>query len=118
MGSSRHTQDRYVREAHTGPTIVMNQIEEQPNKVTRRECEDVTFTKRDARWVHHPHHDALVIMGKVRNNNVQRLLVDNGSVKNILYLNACNRIGLAQEYLKLVITPLYRFTRDSLIPQG
>ena len=62
------------------------------------------FTKRDANWVHHPHHDAQVIMAKVGNNKFHRMLIDQGCTTNILYLNAYNRIGLSQEYLRLVTT--------------
>ena len=60
VGSSRYTQDKYVREVHTGPPNAVNQMEERPNKAARQECEDMKFTERDAHWVHHPHHDVLV----------------------------------------------------------
>lgn len=115
-GSSRHTQDTHAREARIGPTIVVKQIEEGPNKAARRESEDITFTKREVRWVHHPYHDALVITTRGSNNNVHRILVDNGSVADILSLSAFNRMGLSHEYLRPIVTPLYGFTRDLLMP--
>ena len=46
------------------------------------------------------------------------MLVDNGSATDILYLSAFNRMRLSQEYLRPIMTLLYGFTRDSLIPQG
>ena len=92
-GSLSHTQDRYEKEAQIGPTIVVTRTEERSNKATRRESKVTTFTERNARWVHHPLHDALVITAKVGNNNVHRMLVDNGSATNILYLNAFNKMG-------------------------
>ena len=42
----------------------------------------------------HPHHDALVITTKVGNNYAHRMLVNNRSAINILYLNAFNKIGV------------------------
>ena len=46
-GSLRHTQDKYAREACTGPSITMNRMEERFNKAARRECKDITFIERD-----------------------------------------------------------------------
>ena len=46
------------------------------------------------------------------------MLVDNGSATDILYLSTFNRMGLSQEYMRLVMTPLYGFTWDSLISRG
>ena len=60
-------------------------MEEQPYKFFRRECKDITFTEQDACWVHHPHHDALVVIVKVGNSNVHQILVGNGSATDILY---------------------------------
>ena len=56
-------------------------------------------------------------MTKVGNNNIHKILVDNKSAADILYLNAFNRIRLSEEYLRLVTTSLYGFKRDSLMPR-
>ena len=44
------------------------------------------------------------------------MLVDNGSAVDILYLNTYNRMGLSD--LRPVMTPLYGFIGDSLMPRG
>ena len=49
---------------------------------------NITFSDKDAHHVHDPHCDALVIMTMVANNNVYRILVDNGSSIDILYYQA------------------------------
>ena len=49
-----------------------------------REPKDIVFTEADAELVHYPHADALVIMVKMANNNVHRMLVDNGTTVNIV----------------------------------
>lgn len=58
----------------------------------------------------------LVVIGKIENSNVHRILVDNGSASNSLYLNKYNKMGLALEFLKPVATSFYGFTGDSIMP--
>ena len=72
----------------------------------------------DARWVHHPHADALVIIARVTNSNVHCLMIDDGNAMDILYLNAYKRIGLTESTLGPTASPLYGFTRDHMIPKG
>lgn len=79
---------------------------------------DVTFSKRGARPVHHSHSDAMAIIAQVGNNKVHRVLVDNGSVVNIIFQSALERMGLDGEELQLVTTLFYGFTRDHLMPRG
>ena len=45
----------------------------------------ISFTEKDAWWVHHLHDDALVINLTIADFNTQRVLVDNGSSADILY---------------------------------
>ena len=47
--------------------------------------DNIVFTQADARWVHHPHEDALVITAEIANNLIHRLLLDSWSAVNILY---------------------------------
>lgn len=69
-------------------------------------------------WVHHPNHNALVITAKVGNRNVHRILINNGSTMNILYVDTYHKIRLTDKDLKLACAALYDFTRDSSMPQG
>lgn len=116
--NSRHTQNIYTKEAHTVPVSMVNHMEERPYKADKRECEDITFTEGDAYCVHSPHYDALVVITKEGNNNIHRILVDNESAADILYLNAYNRMGLTQEYSWPIMTPLYGFIGDSMKSRG
>ena len=45
----------------------------------------ISFTEEDARWLHHSHDDALVIILSIVDFNTWRVLVDNGSLANIFY---------------------------------
>ena len=74
-----------------------------------RELEDFVFTKVYAKWVHHPHSDVLIIIARVLNNNVHKMLVDNGSAMDIIYLNIYKRIGLTESEISPTNSPLYRF---------
>lgn len=117
-GELNRSRNRYAREARSAPLTNVLHLEERPPKSSRKEGEDIIFIETDARWVHHPHHDALVIIAKVGNSNVHRILVDNRSAVNKLYLNAFQTMGLTDRDLKPATTPLYDFRGDSLIPRG
>ena len=45
----------------------------------------ITFTDEDARKIHHPHDDAIVIALLIADYTTRRVLVDNGSLIDILY---------------------------------
>ena len=45
----------------------------------------IEFSKEDARHLHHPHNDALIVSIRVGDNNTHRVLVNNGSSADILY---------------------------------
>ena len=51
-------------------------------------------------------------------NNVHKILVDDGSLVHILYYQAFQRIGLKDSDLRPSPNPMYRFTRDSVVPVG
>ena len=54
-------------------------------KIARRESTIIGFSEEDARRLHHPHDNALVVSIRVGDYNMHRVLVDNGSSTDILY---------------------------------
>ena len=58
-----------------------------PN-IARRESPIIGFFEDDARRLHHPHDDALVVSIRVGDYNVHQMLVYNGSSADILYYPA------------------------------
>ena len=80
--------NRYAKEARNPPQIHVLRKEERPTKNAQQKLEDMVFTKVDAMWVYHLHADTLVFTARVSNNNVHRLLVDDGSVVEIIYIDA------------------------------
>ena len=80
--------------------------------------DDITFSERDVHHVRYPHCDALVIKAIIANNNVHRMLINNGSSVDILYFQAFERMGLKVSDLKPSPNPVYGFTGDSVVPLG
>ena len=68
--------------------------------------------------MHHPHKDALVVIAKIANNIIHKMLVDNGTVANILFWDVYQKSRLMQVDLGLMTTPLYGFIGDRVIPRG
>ena len=48
----------------------------------------IEFSEKDARRLHHPHDDALVVNIWIGDYNTHRVLVDNGSSADILFYPA------------------------------
>ncbi|XP_064940575.1 uncharacterized protein LOC135594081 [Musa acuminata AAA Group] len=64
------------------------------------------------------HDDALVIMARIANAQVRRIMIDTGSSADVLYLDAFWKLGLIKESLKPICSVLMRFTGDSVSPSG
>ena len=54
-------------------------------KMARIDNPDIRFSEEDARRLHHPHDDALVVSLRVGDYNMHQVLVDNSSLADILY---------------------------------
>ncbi|XP_030505259.2 uncharacterized protein LOC115720242 [Cannabis sativa] len=98
-GVSRKSQERYAKEARERPLTNVNNLSERLEKLFMKQCDDITFMESDARRVHHPHADALVIVVNIRGDNVHRILVDNGSSVNLLNFQAFKQIRLQEKDL-------------------
>ena len=57
-------------------------------KIARMDNPVIGFSEEDARRLHHPHDDALVVSLQVGDYNMHGVLVDNGSLADILYYPA------------------------------
>ena len=76
----------------------------------------IEFTKEDARRLHHPHNDALVVNICVGDYNTHRVLVDNGSSTDILYYPTFQQMRIEREQLIPTNAPLIGFggTRSTI----
>ena len=57
-------------------------------------------------------------MLRVEEFNIHRVLIDNGSSANIIYLLAFQQMKLDKKRIKPFTSPLVSFTRDRIIPRG
>ena len=89
--SSRKARKTYLR-------MVQNvQLTGAVPKIARREGPIIGFSEEDARRLHHPHNDALVVNIRVGDYNMHRVLVDNGSSADILYYSAFQQMRIDKE---------------------
>ena len=117
-GDSRNGRDKYAKEARQSPPPCVLSLEQRPPKSFKGENDSITFTEEDARGVHLPHNDPLVLTVQLANMRVHRVLVDNGSSVDILYRPVLEKMGLNLRHLKPCNTSLYGFTGDSIQPLG
>ena len=111
-GSSKNAWKTYLR-------MVQNvQLSGSVSKIAWRESPIIGFLEEDARRLHHPHDDALVVSIQIEDYNMHRVLVDNGSSADILYYSAFQQIGIGRERLIPMNTSLVGFGETRVLPLG
>ena len=65
----------------------------------------ITFINEDAERIHYPHDDAIVITLLIADYTTRRVLVDNGSLADILYDLAFQQMRLGQDQLRPMNSP-------------
>ncbi|RWW63579.1 hypothetical protein BHE74_00029226, partial [Ensete ventricosum] len=80
--------------------------------------EDLDVTFRSGGKEHPSHDDALVISIRMANTYVKRVMIDTGSLADILYFDAFQRLGLTDRDLASLTSTLTGFTRDFVSPLG
>ena len=76
----------------------------------------ITFTEEDARKVFHPHDDALIVTLEIAGYSTRRVLIDNGSSADIIYLTAFQQMKIGKDQLRPIETPLVGFVGTSVYP--
>ena len=111
-GSSKKACKTYLK-------IVQNvQLTSSVPKMLRIDNPVIEFLEEDARRLHHPHDDALVISIRVRDYNTHRVLVDNGNSVDILYYPAFQQMRINRERLVPTNAPLVGFGGTRVFPLG
>ena len=76
------------------------------------------FSKEDAKGVKYPHDDPLVIMLMIEGFNTRRVLVDNGSSADTIYLSTFQQLNVDSKRLRPFESPLISFSGDKVYSQG
>uniref|UniRef100_A0A2N9GJ69 Uncharacterized protein n=1 Tax=Fagus sylvatica TaxID=28930 RepID=A0A2N9GJ69_FAGSY len=111
-GTSRASRRAYARQVHNIMVV------QRPPKNIRLDDQIISFSEEDARGTHKPHDDALVITVNIAGFTTRRVMVDNGSSADILYLPAYQQMQLNKDTLRPMDAPLVGFTGDKVCPVG
>nr|XP_023905316.1 uncharacterized protein LOC112017085 [Quercus suber]XP_023905317.1 uncharacterized protein LOC112017086 [Quercus suber] len=112
MGSSKKARKAYLR-------MVYNvQLTSSIPKIARIESPIIGFSEEDARRLHHPHDDALVVTLRVGDFNMHRVLIDNGSSADILYYPTFLQMRIDRKQLIPTNAPLIGFGGTRVFPLG
>ncbi|XP_056695218.1 uncharacterized protein [Spinacia oleracea] len=74
----------------------------------------ITFNDSDSTDTQQEHHDGLVISLPIGNALIKRILIDNGSSSNVLFLEALQEMGLNEKSIVRRSTVLVGFSGESL----
>ena len=112
IGSSRKAKKTYLQ-------MVQNvQLTGYLPKLTRMDDLMFSFTKEDARQVHHPHDDALVINLAIADFNTRRVLVENRFSADILYYPSFQQMRIGRKWLMPSNVPLVSFSGTMVMLVG
>ena len=78
----------------------------------------MSFNETDTRGVKQPHNDLLVIMLTIEGFNTKRILMDNSSSADIIYLPTFQQLKLDPRRLRPFDSPLVSFSGDRVYPRG
>jgi hypothetical protein len=108
--TKRQKKDRYRKVNHVALTGTVVQ--------TKWSHVPITFDVRDVDLRSAPHVDAMVINCRVAGWDLHKVLVDNGSQDDIIFLHAFDRMGINHSLLKPADNPLYGFGGKGTFPIG
>jgi len=106
---------RSLRKSHQRQ---FNSVHSLPSLKQRRTNQDMYFLEEDDRGVKQPHDDPLVIMVMIEGFNTRRVLVDNGSLADIIYISAFQQLKLEPKRFRPFESPLLSFSGDKVYPMG
>ena len=78
----------------------------------------ITFSDSDLEGCQHPHDDPLVVHAIVANTAVHRVLIDNGSLADIIFASAFDKMGIERENLEPVNSHMRGFSGEKVLPLG
>jgi hypothetical protein len=111
-GTSRSSRKAYARQAHN---ILVTQ---RPQKNVKMDDQVISFSEDDAKGIHQPHDDALVVTMTIAGFITRRVLIDNRSSADIIYLLAYQEMKIDKERLRPIDIPLVDSRETKLNHRG
>ena len=112
-GKSSSARKAHLRSIRSGVIAEVQAV----SKLPRLDA-SITFSDSYLEGCQHPHDDPLVIRAVVANKTVHRVLVDNGSLADIIFASAFDKMGIGRERLEPVSTHLRGFSGEKVLPLG
>ena len=78
----------------------------------------ISFTDEEDERIHHPYDDSIVITLLIVDYTTRRVLVDNGSLADILYYPAFQQMRLGRDQLRPTCSPFIGFGGMKVQPMG
>ncbi|GMN59080.1 hypothetical protein TIFTF001_028166 [Ficus carica] len=111
-GDTASSQRSYARESRRFARGEFINITEHVSKICCQRSTPITFTDVEADRLLHPHNNALVGEIRVADNVIQRVLIDNGSSADVMFMDAFSRLKIGGAVLTPIQTPLYGFAGE------
>ncbi|XP_075658664.1 uncharacterized protein LOC142628442 [Castanea sativa] len=92
--------------------------EQPPGKRPRSNTQPIVFDDDDLEVTTQPHHDALIVTAQIRGFIVKRIMIDQGSGADVMYLDLYRGLGLKKEDLSKYDSPLMGFDGHMVISEG
>nr|XP_023884404.1 uncharacterized protein LOC111996645 [Quercus suber] len=108
MGGSLAGQSSKSKKAYL-KVVQSVQLSGQSPGVRTTDEQAITFMDEDAKGIHHPHDDAIVITLVIVDYTTRKVLIDNGSSADILYYPAFQQMKVGRDQLRPVYSPLVGF---------
>ena len=112
-GESSSARKAHLRSIRSGEVVEVQAVSK-----LRRLDTSITFSDSNLEGCQHPHDDPLVIRAVMANKTVHRVLVDNGSSADIIFVSAFDKMGIGREKLEPVSTHLRGFSGEKVLPLG
>ena len=90
-GESSSARKAHLRSFKPGETLEVQAVSKLPRLDTT-----ITFSDTDLKGCQHPHDDPLVIRVVMDNKKVHRVLIDNGSLADIISASAFDKMGIGR----------------------
>ena len=112
-GASSSAWKAHLRSIKSGETLEIQVV----SKLHRLDT-TITFSDSDMEGCQHPHNDPLVKRAVVANKTVHRVLVDNGSLADIIFASAFDKMGIGREKLEPINAHLRGFSGERVLSLG